>query len=638
MPRRFFSAITLFGFLLGSALISSAVWANETVGPSVKFTRGAINSVLISAGDGQLAVYGVGQQAANQAESKCEQLLLTHHRRDVLSDATGVSSAEPLVIAPEAERAWFEQPAEFWTAFTKNRFHDYSCLTTKIISQPVPVQRWVKDLDTVAWRGLNFSVVDTPGYTAGAISYLATIDGQKLAFTGDLIYGDGQLLDLYSFQEAIPEASIRGYHGYAGRLAQLITSLQKVAAANPDIIVPARGPLIREPLAAINKLIDRVQRLYGNYLSTNALHWYFKEERMRQCGQRVLGKDSPIELMPYSHHEPTPDWVFDNATSRLLISDEGHGFLLDCGYQRVIDVVQKMIDSGLVTRVEGIFVTHYHDDHTDMVQKAAEQFQCPVYAVQEYVDILQNPAAYHMPAMTANPIKPIVSLADGHVMKWHEFELIFHSFPGQTFYHGAMLARKGSERPIFFVGDSFAPSGIDDYCLQNRNLVHQDGGYNLCFKKLRNLQPAPWLVNEHIPFVFQFNEQELTYLESRYQQRTQILRELFPWDAPNYGIDEQWAVFYPYGTTVGASQEVELAVHITNHSPSSREFTVKPKLPAGMTLVNSPVKLQLQAGQLGKVPMRVKVGSVAGNHLITADVSSAGMEFRDWIEALITIE
>ncbi len=124
MSRRFFSAITLtlLDILLGSALVSSAVWADETVGPSVKFTRGAVNSVLISAGDGQLAVYGVGQQAANQAETKCEQLLLTHHRRDVLSDVTGVSSTDTLIIAPEAERAWFEQPAEFWNAFTKSRY------------------------------------------------------------------------------------------------------------------------------------------------------------------------------------------------------------------------------------------------------------------------------------------------------------------------------------------------------------------------------------------------------------------------------------------------------------------------------------------------------------------------------------
>ena len=633
MLYRLFSAL-----LLVIVLPLPSVTADEPFGPSVKFNRSAVNSVLISSGDRNLAVYGVGQRDTKQQDAKYEQLLLTHHRRDVLGDAIGALPVGTSIIAPEAERVWLEKPIEFWNAFTKNRFHDYGCFTTKIVAQPVKVERWMKEADAIQWRGLKFEVIDTPGYTPGAISYLTTIDGKKLAFTGDLIYGDGQLFDLYSFQEAIPEASIRGYHGYAGRLAQLVTSLRKISALQPDIIVPARGPLIENPQAAIDKLIGRVQALYANYLSTNALHWYFKEDRMRQCGERILGKGAKIELMPYSHHEKAPDWVFENATSRLLISDEGHGFLLDCGYQRVIDAVQKLIDSGLVKKVDGIFVTHYHDDHTDMVQEAAEQFKCPVYATQEYVDILQNPAAYHMPAMTSTPIKNIKSLASGHVMKWHEFELTFHSFPGQAFYHGALLVRKGNERPVFFIGDSFAPSGIDDYCLQNRNLVHDDGGYNLCFKTLRDIQQPHWLVNEHIPFVFQFTDAEMTYLESRYRQRTRILKELFPWDAPNYGIDEQWAVFYPYGATTTASRAIALEVHITNHSPAGREFTVTPNLPAGMKLVSSQAKIQLEPGQLGKVRMSVNVGTNVGNHLITADVSSEGMEFRDWIEALITVE
>ncbi len=616
----------------------SSVIADEPFGPSVKFKRAAVNSVLISSGNGTLAVYGVEQHEASQPPATCEQLLLTHHRRDVVGSAMRTVPSGTSIVAPEAERVWLEKPMEFWNAFTKNRFHDYGCFTTKIVAQPIKVERWVKGADAIDWRGLKFDVIDTPGYTPGSISYLATIDGKKLAFTGDLIYGDGQLLDLYSFQEAIPEAAIRGYHGYAGRLAQLVTSLQKISSLKPDILVPARGPIIENPQAAIDKLIGRVQALYRNYLSTNALHWYFKEERMRQCGERVLGKGAPVELMPYSLHEKAPDWVFENATSRMLISDEGNGFLLDCGYQRVIDAVQKMIDSGLVKKVEGIFVTHYHDDHTDMVQAAAERFQCPVYATQEYVDILQNPAAFHMPAMTSTPIKNITSLTSGHVMMWHEFELTFHSFPGQAFYHGALLVRKGSERPVFFVGDSFAPSGIDDYCLQNRNLVHDAGGYNLCFKKLREIQQPHWLVNEHIPYVFQFTDAELTYLESRYRQRTEILKELFPWDAPNFGIDEQWAVFYPYGAITAASRVLALEVHITNHSPVRREFAVTPNLPAGMKAVSAQGKIQLEAGQLGKVRMSIDVGNTTGNHLITADIRSEGMEFRDWIEALITVE
>ena len=273
-----------------------------------------------------------------------------------------------------------------------------------------------------------------------------------------------------------------------------------------------------------------------------------------------------------------------------------------------------------------------------MVQTAAELFKCPVYATKEYVDILENPSAYHMPAMTAAPINDIKSVENGHAMKWNEFELTFHFFPGQAIYHGALLVRREKERPIFFIGDSFAPSGMDDYCLQNRNLVNADGGYNLCLKKLRDIREPFWLVNEHIPFVFQFSDSELSYLESRYAQRTDILKELFPWDAPNYGIDEQWAVFYPYGVASAAGREIALEVHLTNHSPSMREFVVTPKVPTGMRLLNSEASVRLAPGQLGKVRMNIKVGSVMGNRLITADVRSEGMEFNDWIEALVTVE
>ena len=41
--------------------------------------------------------------------------------------------------------------------------------------------------------------------------------------------------------------------------------------------------------------------------------------------------------------------------------------------------------------MDGIFVTHCHDDHTDFVQKASEEFACPVYALEDYRDVLEQP-------------------------------------------------------------------------------------------------------------------------------------------------------------------------------------------------------------------------------------------------------
>lgn len=598
------------------------------------FRAGAINGVLLEKDGKRLAIYGWPETGEGQIET----VLLAHSRRDVVAAAKPAVAAGASVIAPDAAKYWLEQPHEFWNGFVKSRFHDYAQRSTKVLAEPLAVKQYVKNGDEIAWQGLTLKVLDTPGFTRDSVTYLAEIGGRKLAFTGDLIYGDGKILDLYSFQDAIPEAQIQGYHGYGSRLAGLVTSLKLLREQKPDVLVPARGPLIRDPAAAIDRLIGRVHAVYHNYLSTNALHWYFKEERMRLCGQRVLGSGEGVELMPYSHHEPVPNWVFEHSTSRLLIAENGHGFLLDCGYQRVIDAVKDLMAKGLVKQVDGIFVTHFHDDHTDMVQAAAEEFKCPVYASEEFADLLERPEAYHLPAVTPNAIKDVKAMKSGTKMPWHEFTLTFHYFPGQAWHHGGLLVKKRAEKPIFFIGDSFAPSGMDDYCVLNRNLLHDDEGYLLCLKKLREVGEDFWLVNEHINFVFSYSDAEMKYLETRYRQRIDMQRDLYPFDDPNYGVDEQWAFFYPHGATFAANSEAEVELRFVNHSSQPRTFSVKPHGHSGLQVLGSPAPIELAARKTGVVKVRVKTPAQSGNFLLTADIRSEGIELLEWSEALITVK
>lgn len=618
------------------SLLALLLSASTCAAAELEFYGGAINSVRVTDGDHMLIVYG-DQRPQTAAP---DLLLLTHARRDVLWSAQSTSQQGVEVIAPEAERFFLAEPDKFWTNFLTTRFHDYSQQTTKVISAPIKVDRWVEDNDTIDWHDTAFQVLATPGFTRGSVTYLATIDGQKTAFTGDLIYGDGQILDLYSFQDAIPEAQIRGYHGYGARLADLVNSLQRLKEQKPDRLVPARGPIIEDPIAAIDRLTDRVQRLYRNYLSTNALHWYFMEDRMKTCGRRVLGDEADISLMPYSNHQKTPDYIFEKGTSRLLISKSGSAFLLDCGNEAVLQTIQMMIDQNAVTKVEGIFVTHFHDDHTNSVQAAAEKFDCPVYATAEYADVLQHPDRYHLPALTDQAIPEITVVDDGQQMKWQEFDLKFHFFPGQTYYHGALFVRRGEDRPVFFIGDAFAPSGLDDYCVQNRNLLHDDTGYLYCLKMLRQIEEPFWLINEHIAHVFEFSSDELDYLETQYRERIAIQQELFPFDDPNYGVDEQWAVLYPRVRQVEQGERFNLEVRIQNHSPVTRTFTVRVNLPDGLNspVLGEPLKIELESRQTGVFEFPVSAAGEAGQRLITADIASDGIDLRRWLDALIVIQ
>ncbi len=620
--------------LLLCMMLGTSLLHGETLSPHLSFSPGPVNAVMLKSEMEHLAIYSTGQM---RGPEKPFMLLLTQARRDTSSGATRLPPGIP-IAAPSAERQFLENPQAFWEHFATARFHDYDQQTTKIGAVPVPVTRWVQEGDVVEWPGVTLRVLDTPGYTRGGVSYLGEIDGRKVAFTGDLIHGDGQILDLYSFQDAIPEAKVRGYHGYGGRLGALVSSLLKVRAEAPDLIIPARGRVIHRPVQAIDTLIQRVRALYRNYLSTSALHWYFKEARMQACAQRVLGEGSPVELMPFSMHTQTPDWIKGFSTTRLILSEDGAAFMLDCGNQRVIDEVQALIESGLVKRVDGIFVTHYHDDHTDKVQEASERFDCPVYAVSEYKDVLEHPAGYHLPAMTDQAIKNVQGMDDGTTMSWHEFEFQFHFYPGQTYYHGALSVTKPGESPIFLVGDSFAPSGIDDYCVQNRNLVHEESGYLYCLRKLRDMPQDTWLINEHIPYVFRFSSAEMDYLESRYRERASLLSELFPWDDPNYGIDAQWAVFYPYGLTLSPGQRGHLEIRVTNHSPRERQFTLTPRGWNGLKVLGKGGELTIPARGTKAFAVEVQAPSSVGHCLLTADFVSGNMVFNDWTEALVTVE
>ncbi len=624
----FFRCLVLFALIalgeLSAAQVSKHLW----------FEPGPINRVKLGTGESSVWIYRASLEGG---EGNRGRLLVTHARRDVLPlDPPRFEEWE--VYAPQAERELMESPQSFWRAFRSKRFHDYEQQSTKVLGSPLSVDRWIAEGDAVTFGEHSLEVLDTPGYTRGAVSYLGMIDGKRTAFTGDLIYAGGRLIDLYSLQDAIPEAQIRGYHGYAARLAQLVNSLELLRQKNLELLVPARGPLIENPDQAIGQLIGRAKKLYHNYLSTNALNWYFKEDRMRLSGERVLGKGADIALMPYSAYLETPDWILSHSTSRLIVSDEGFGFLLDCGYQHVIDRVQAWIEQGLVRKIEGIFVTHFHDDHADQVQAAAKVFGCPVYALSEYSDVLENPSAYHLPAMTENPIESISVMEDGQAIRWREFDLTFHYYPGQAFHHGALMAEKQGVDPIFFIGDSFSPSGMDDYCLLNRNLMHDDSGYFLCLSKLRQIRGDYWLINEHIPHVFRFSDVELGYLEHRYHERHRILSELVPWDDPNYAIDEQWAFFYPYGAVLESGATKRFEVRVTNHSPKPRRFEIRPRVGSGFVASPEQAVLILPARGQGSIELEIQVPQDPGVYIVTADVLSEGMAFTSWIEALVEVE
>jgi len=609
----------------------------ETLSPHVTLVRGAVNGVAIERDGHRIIVYGDPEKSWKAGET----VLFTHARRDVAWAGRTIvdNGAESVVPAREADQ--FAKVEDFWSGFWDKRFHDYAQQSTRILTSPMPVGRTAKGGDELRWRDLSVGVLDTPGYTRGSVSYFIEVDGLKYGFVGDLIYGDGRLMDLYSLQDEVPQARIGGYHGYAGRIGDLIASLRKVAQQKPDMLIPARGPVIRDPSAAIDRLIHRLQAVYENYLSISAGRWYFRDQ-YDILASRALGDARQTPWMPYAEviEKRPPDWIVPIHNSRLIVARDRSGFLVDCGSRAIIDELAKLKDQGRITSIDGLFITHYHDDHTEKINEFLIWNPCPVYVTPILEDVTRRPGSHRLPAMTANPIDRLTVVPNGHRMSWKEYVLTFYDFPGQTLHHDALLAERDTGEKIFFVGDSFTPSGLDDYCLQNRNLLSRGTGYLYCLDLLQSRIPADaLLINEHVLEPFRFTAGQLDLMNRTFLRRSELLMDLLPWDGPNYGVDEQWARIHPYGQEVKAGQWAALAVKILNHSPTPGTFTATLHAPNGCEIEPRTVSGFAASALEIELPFRLKANTLSAGSVgvVTADIRTGPWDLRQWCEAIVKV-
>lgn len=199
----------------------------------------------------------------------------------------------------------------------------------------------------------------------------------------------------------MPDASARGYHGYAARAGDLIRSLRKIAALKPDTILPVRGPAITDPATSIKRLILRLQTFLASHFEVDALRWYWGDEN-HQIRSRAV--ERAMDIMPMAEQAKLPNDIIAIGNSRLIVSRTGASFLVDAGYRNLLPEPQKLRSSRKIRSVDGIWITHYHDDHTDYINDVTAEFGSPVYFTERITEVLAKPAAFRLPCLTTRPV------------------------------------------------------------------------------------------------------------------------------------------------------------------------------------------------------------------------------------------
>ncbi len=603
-----------------------------TLTPHLSVHHGAVNIGVVRDGDRALLI-NAGDGAAISALAaegvRVAGICFTHHHRAMAWGAHDAIAAGAVSYVPAAERGWFENPQAFWD----NPKYHYGLDNLRphhhMLAEGFRVDHVLADGDTVAWGPATVTALATPGHTDGALSYLVEVDGRTVAFTGDLIYAPGQVFELSSMQKG--NDIVGDYHGYMGTRDQVIASLRRVQDAGAEVLVPAHGVIMGDPRAAIDALQAQLQVCYDDFAAISALRWYFP----RMVPTYLDGPN----VMPIRKGQPAPDFLRNYLTTWAIVSESGAAFIIDCVNDDVVAEIQRWQDAGEITSVEGLWITHYHYDHIDGIAAFTARFGGPVIADPAVAQIVTNPSAWRLTCVSPIAVAVDHWTAHGERWQWHEFTLTAFNFPGQTLYHDALLVEGRGQR-LLFVGDSFTPAGIDDYCAHNRNFLGAGVGYNRCLDIIEALQPV-LLFNQHVEVAFDFTAEEIAYMRANLARREKTFGNLFPWDHPNYGTDDYWVYAAPYAQFRAPGATAHLDIIVTNHSAVPHTAAVRAALPRAWGGGHTPeTTTTIPAKTVGRLPLRITIPADAkpGRYAIPIDIQYDELALPQINEAVIEVK
>ena len=129
-----------------------------------------------------------------------EWVLHTHHHRDQSWGTGRLREHGAKVAVPEHETpSLSSRPSS-----SGNTSASTTTTTTATpffaLAENVPVDADLEDYETFTWRDVELQIVPAKGHTHGSSMLIGSIDGQSVAFTGDLLGAGGVLYQYHALE------------------------------------------------------------------------------------------------------------------------------------------------------------------------------------------------------------------------------------------------------------------------------------------------------------------------------------------------------------------------------------------------------------------------------------------------------
>ncbi len=589
---------------------------------NVYIVRDGPKAVLIDFGSGRVLDH-LGSLGVN----KVEWILHTHHHRDQCQgDRKAVSRGIPIAV-PAHERHLFADAENFW----RNRrvFHLYYVYNDfNTITRNITVARPLEDYTTLRWGRHDFHVQPTPGHTLGSITLLATIDGRRVAFSGDLLYAPGKIVNLFDTQV--------NYGGEEG-IDLGIYSMAQLLESQPQMLCPSHGDVMPDAAGALNATIRSLRSYYGIQFDS------------------LTADNKPYAVSPHliASYQTMSSFY-------AIVSDSGKAMFIDYGaastphftnFERATAVDDRMrfVEHSItdlkrrfgVKSVDVAMPSHMHDDHMNGFPHLKRHYGTKVWCYENMVDVFENPRGYNLGCVLGESFRVDRAFRNGERFRWEEFEFEITHSPGHTEYQMALFTTIDGQK-VAFTGDAFHPPNRADASMRHslifRNHVENDSHLK-SIRKLIEHEPALIAPGHGKPFVP--TRDMLLATEHKFRRQQQAFADILPDGETDFGLDPSWVSLYPYQLllTPGTPQPVE--VRVQNYKPEAIRMEVALVAPAEWSIEPRSLKFEVPPHSKVKQPVRVMVPrdwvAPSPRFAIACDVMRDGKYLGQITEAVVEL-
>ncbi len=590
-------------------------------------------ALLIDLGDGSVLnhLHEIGVKHV-------EWVLFTGHHRELCQGYARLKETGAKIAAPEAERALFETPTTFRKMkpdlFDKWTVHGSSFVRPSI--RPIKLDRGFNRVDDFIWHGLEFACVETHGSSPGAMSYLVRHADRLYAFSGDLMLAGAKMHNWFD--------SEFDYSFGAGIYAlQEATSIME--AAEPDMMLPAHGPAVKEPQKELAEYRGKLKTAERLILRTDHVLPYMPSDQDR------ISKPTTVpnvrQVSPHLFKFRGANYIPNLC---LILSDSGHALLVDCGRVTASPLdhsLEMMKDRLGLKQVDAVIITHMHGDQCTDGPHLHDKWGAKVWTLDNIVDKLEHPMRYDYVAPVSvyglgiDSVHVDRAFKPGETFQWEGYTFTVDAMPGQTEF-ALCLHGKIDGQLVAFTGDNifgnpYDPKQNGHEAVCSRNSAIPEEGYRLGAELLTRLQPDllmgghSWVMDKPGPMIARYRQWSLDLCDALHALSTEGNYENW--------FDPYWVRAEPYRVKIHRGETIDVAIHVRNFRKNAQTHRVELHTAEGLKMDPPVLEGTLAASSRESFPVKLTATKDAplGVSIIALDATLDGHRYGEWFDMIVEI-